>query len=238
MSAEVVTESGHAVAPVRPTRPLEQYSLDAARASRAPMPQKAQPATTTPSPPQQPQPALQRQITLPSAHSQASPQLHGTKSFRQPAGGAAESPGAGAPGGRKKKAPMPDITSREWQHHIADSLLSARTPKQGHNNNTYSIKADFSASSPARRTPGAAASPAQAPRALSAPGAAAAPPFATRRTPGCGRRLTRPHLAARVTSSRQLPKRPVSMTLSHLLQPLGRIGGSAALRVWNIKRSG
>jgi hypothetical protein len=180
LSAEVVTESGHTVAPAQPTRPLEQYSLDAARASRAPMPQKAQPATTpslpqqpqpttTTTPQQQPQPALQRQITLPSPHSQASPQLRGATSFRQPAGGAAESPGAGAPGGRKKKAPMPDITSREWQHHIADSLLSARPPKQGHTNNTYSIKADFSAASPARRTPGAAASPAQAPRAPPTP---------------------------------------------------------------------
>jgi len=113
-----------------------------------------------------------------------------------------------APARRKKKAaaPMPDITSREWQNSIADSLLSAKVPKTA-SSNTYSIKADFNTS--LGNTPAKAAAP-------GAPGAHA---------------TTMAHPPARgAAASYPLQQQPPEATRSTLEPPKAEAGGPRSRR--------
>ena len=113
-----------------------------------------------------------------------------------------------APARRKKKAaaPMPDITSREWQNSIADSLLSAKVPKTA-SSNTYSIKADFNTS--LGNTPSKAAAPA-------APGAHA---------------MAMTHPSARgAATSYPLQQQPPEATRSTLEPPKAEAGGPRSRR--------
>lgn len=131
LSAEMVTEDGR------------HYPM------QAKTPHAAAPIQTTPAkPPPEAPPLEQRRASPKMANAVPPPPLE----LR-----------AAAPARRKKKptAPMPDITSREWQNSIADSLLSAKVPKTA-SSNTYSIKANFNTtggSSPGRTKAAAPAAP-------------------------------------------------------------------------------